>query len=133
MHFPRFLNCKNGTKSRKASHKYNFNQLTPKVPHHIETRILIWNTNKLTGFYMMGNINRYLVNNKCHWQTTSQPHTRGRDRQGQEMFLALSADNQACNRDTVRFIYYITKTWMLFPTFSKLIKSRILADATWTR
>ena len=36
-----------------------FNPLTTNVPHHAETIQLICNANQLTGFYMMGNIDRY--------------------------------------------------------------------------
>ena len=34
------------------------NPLTTNVPHHIETSQFICNANQLTGFYMMGNIDR---------------------------------------------------------------------------
>ena len=36
-----------------------FNPLTTSVLHHTETIQLICNANQLTGFYMMGNIDRY--------------------------------------------------------------------------
>ena len=39
--------------------EYNkFNPLMTSVPHHIETSQLICNANKLTVFYMIGNIGR---------------------------------------------------------------------------
>ena len=34
------------------------NPITTSVPHHIETSQLICNANRLTGFFMMGNIGR---------------------------------------------------------------------------
>ena len=38
------------------------NPLTTNVRHHIETRKLISSANKLTGFYMIGNIGRLSIN-----------------------------------------------------------------------
>ena len=40
---------------RDQSHEM-VNPFTTKVPHHIETSQLIYDTNQLTGFYMTGNI-----------------------------------------------------------------------------
>ena len=34
------------------------NPLTTNVPHHIESSLLIYFANQLSGFYMMGNIGR---------------------------------------------------------------------------
>ena len=36
----------------------HINPSTTNVPHHTETSQLICNVNQLTGFYMMGNIDR---------------------------------------------------------------------------
>ena len=35
-----------------------FNPLTTNVLHHIETGQMICNANRLTGFYIMGNVGR---------------------------------------------------------------------------
>ena len=47
------------------------NPLMTNVPLHIETSQLICIANQLTGFYMMGNIGRQLVNRKIK-QTESK-------------------------------------------------------------
>ena len=48
------------------------NPLTTSDPHHKETSQLICNANQLTGFYMMGDIDRQWVNKilKIHLKTS---------------------------------------------------------------
>ena len=42
----------------KDSDDWSVNPLTANAPHHIDTSQLIFNSNQLTGFYIMGNIGR---------------------------------------------------------------------------
>ena len=46
----------------------------------------------------MNNIYIFIINEKTFLKITSKCHSpQGRDSQGQERFLALSADKQTCN------------------------------------
>ena len=44
--------------SIKISENVDINPLTTNVPHYIETSKFIWRANQLTGFYLIGNIDR---------------------------------------------------------------------------